>query len=102
MNCGIQFSWILVILQVTVVEGGDAHLLEVTWEKDYHKATLKADLQGMSFEILATRGKKQEDMKTIQYNLGSIDCSEAQDDDNADVAADVKWEQQEVCHPVMT
>jgi len=82
------------------VDGAEPHLLEVTWQKDYHKATLKADLQGMSFEILATRGKKQDEMKTIQYQLGAVDCSESQED-GADRAATVKWEQQEVCHPVM-
>ena len=83
-----------------MVEGAEPHLLEVTWQKDLHKATLKADLQGMSFEVLATRGEKSDDMKTIQYQLGSVDCSEAQDGD-ADRAATVKWEQQEVGLPVM-
>lgn len=86
--------------QVDVVDGAEPHLLEVTWQKDHHKATLKADLQGMSFEIIATKGKKQDDMKTIQYVLGSVDCSEAQQSGAADMAETVKWEQQEVCHPV--
>ncbi|DBA93715.1 TPA: hypothetical protein ACH3X3_013784 [Trebouxia sp. C0006] len=86
--------------QVNVVDGAEPHLLEVTWQKDHHKATLKANLQGMSFEIIATKGKKQDDIKTIQYVLDSVNCSEAQQDGAADTAETVKWEQQEVCLPV--
>lgn len=78
----------------------DAHLLEVTWQKDHHRATLKADLQGMSFEILATHGKDQDENKTISYKLGKDDCSEAQDDGARHIpGGPVKWEQEEVCVP---
>ena len=80
------------------------HLLEVTWQKDHHKTTLKADLQGMSFEILATRakvGQGRDDVKTIKYQLGAVDCSEAQDHCSVDNPRSVKWEQQEVCTPVL-
>lgn len=90
------------MLQVTVADCNDGHILEVTWQKEQHKATLKADLQGMSFEILATRGGKQQDeTKTISYKLGQDDCSEAQDGVSA-LKGTVKWEQQEleVCTPV--
>lgn len=95
-----SFETIFAGCQVDVVDGAEPHLLEVTWQKDHHKAILKADLQGMSFEIIATKGKKQDDIKTIQYVLGSVDCSEAQQNGAADIAEAVKWEQQEVCHLV--
>lgn len=79
----------------------EGHKLEVKWQKGHHSATLKADLQGMSFEILATRGKGQDDTKTISYKLGQDDCSEAQDGVSA-LKGSIKWERQEVelCTPV--
>ena len=86
--------------QVTVADHKEGHLLEVTWQKDHHRATLKADLQGMSFEILATRGKDQGQTKNISYKLGLDDCSEAQEDATRHIpGGPVKWEQQEVCVP---
>ena len=87
-----------VYFQVTVVEGLEPHQLEVTWKNNHHRATLKADVKGMAFEILATRGKDAKDMKTIQYQLGSEDCSAAQSGDGE--SAGVQWTQQEVCHTV--
>ena len=77
----------------------EGHKLEVTWKKGHHSATLKADLQGMSFEILATRGKGEGESKTISYKLGQDDCSEAQDGLSA-LKGTVKWQQEEVCTPV--
>ena len=68
-------------------------MLEVTWKQGHHSATLKADLEGMSFEILATSGKGE---RTISYNLGQDDCSEAQDG----LKGTVKWQKEEVCTPV--
>ena len=88
-------------LQISVENDEQGHL-EVTWQNDQHRATLKADLTGMSFEILATKGQ-EEQLKTIKYQLGAdIDCSESQEcslDESR--FADVKWEQQEVCLPVL-
>lgn len=78
------------------MEGLEPHQLEVTWKNDHHRATLKADVKGMAFEILATRGKDAKDTKTIQYQLGSEDCSAAQTNGNGK-SADVQWTQQEVC-----
>lgn len=92
-------SWV----QVTVAECNETHKLEVKWQKGHHSATLKADLQGMSFEILATRGKGDDDTKTISYKLGQDDCSEAQDGASPQsLKGSVKWEHQEVevCTPV--
>ena len=85
---------------MAVAEGLEPHLLEVTWTNQHHKATLKADVKGMAFEILATRGKESKDVKTIQYQLGAEDCSAAQTNGNGK-SANVQWTQQEVCHPVM-
>lgn len=79
------------------MEGLEAHHLEVTWKNDHHTATLKADVKGMAFEILATRGKDAKDVKTIQYQLGAEDCSAAQSNGSGN-SAGVQWTQQEVCH----
>lgn len=84
---------------MTVVEGLEPQQLEVTWKNGPHSATLRADVKGMAFEILATRGKNTESLKTIQYQLGSEDCSAAQSNGNGK-SADVQWTQQEVCHTV--
>lgn len=81
------------------MEGLEPHQLEVTWKNGHHTATLKADVKGMAFEILATRGKDAKDMKTIQYQLGSEDCSAAQTNGDGG-SAGVQWTQQEVCHTV--
>lgn len=83
--------------QVTVVEGLEAHQLEVTWTNGDHSATLRADVKGMAFEILATGGKGAAGMRNIQYQIGSEDCSEAQSNGNGK-SAGVQWTQQEVCH----
>ena len=83
-------------LQVTVVEGLDPHLLEVTWQKGQHKATLKADLQGMSFEVLATQGETCDDMKTIQYKIGTINCSEPQNGLSGKATDRVQWQRREM------
>lgn len=85
--------------QVEVAEGLEPHQLEVTWKNHHHTATLKADVKGMAFEILATRGKDAKDRKTIQYQLGAEDCSAAQSNSNGN-SAGVQWTQQEVCHTV--
>ena len=45
---------------MSIAEGLEPHLLEVTWRKDHHRATLKAEVKGMAFEVLATRGKDAE------------------------------------------
>ena len=82
---------------MTVVEGLEHHQLEVTWTNGDHRATLRADVKGMAFEILATRAKGAAGMRTIQYQLGSEDCSAAQSNGNGK-AAGVQWTQQEVCH----
>ena len=86
-------------LQVSVVNDSETKL-EVTWQNEHHRAILKADLEGMSFEIFATK-KNGQDLKTIKYHLEGIDCSESQEcslDESR--FANVKWEQQEVCLPV--
>ena len=81
------------------MEGLEPHQLEVTWTNGHHRATLKADVKGMAFEILASRGKDAKDMKTIQYQLGNEDCSAAQTNGNGQTT-EVQWTQQEVCHTV--
>lgn len=79
------------------MEGLEAHQLEVTWTNGDHSATLRADVKGMAFEILATGGKGAAGMRNIQYQIGSEDCSEAQSNGNGK-SAGVQWTQQEVCH----
>ena len=42
-------------LQISIVDGSSKHRLEVTWTNGQHKATLKADVEDMSFDIIATQ-----------------------------------------------
>ena len=44
-----------VLLQISIVDGSDKHFLEVTWTNGQHKATLKADVEEMSFDVIATQ-----------------------------------------------
>jgi hypothetical protein len=69
-----MLSFWLSVPQVADVEGVEPHLLKVTWEKNHHTATLKADLKGMSFTVESTSSSDQQHIKTIKYQLGNDIC----------------------------
>ena len=54
--------------QISVVDGGDKHCLEITWKNAKHKATLKADVEDMSFDIIATQPDEEDnELHTYRY-----------------------------------
>ena len=58
--------------QVKIAEGLPKERLDVTWKNGRHKATLRADLTDMSFEIIATR-----DGDDHEGDLHSFKCAPA-------------------------
>lgn len=54
--------------QISIDDGGDKHKLEVTWTNVKHKATLKADVEDMSFDIIATQADESDtELHTYRY-----------------------------------
>ena len=54
--------------QVSIVDGSHEHLLEVNWTNAKHKATLKADVEDMSFDIIATQPDEEDnELHTYRY-----------------------------------
>lgn len=47
-------------MQISVADGSDKHHLEVTWTNGQHKATLKADVEEMNFDIIATQPNEED------------------------------------------
>ena len=43
------------VVQVSIAEGTDKHCLEVTWKNANHMATLRAEVEDMTFEVIATK-----------------------------------------------
>jgi hypothetical protein len=54
------------LTQVEIREGTGKQCLEVTWENAGHVATLRADVQDMTFEVIATK-QDEEDGKLHTY-----------------------------------
>ena len=47
-------------MQISIADGSDKHFLEVTWTNGQHKATLKADVEDMNFDIIATQPNEED------------------------------------------
>ena len=50
----------VLLMQISVADGSDKHHLEVTWTNGQHKATLKADVEEMNFDIIATQPNEED------------------------------------------
>lgn len=66
------------LLQVTIEPNTSKKCLEVTWRNAKHVATLKADVEDMTFEIIATiTGEEDGELHTfrciISHHISSFD-----------------------------
>lgn len=48
------------LTQVTIKEDSDKHSLEVMWKNAAHVATLKANVEDMTFEVIATKEDEED------------------------------------------
>ncbi|CAL5229827.1 g13231 [Coccomyxa viridis] len=63
--------------KISIVDGSSKHRLEVTWTNGQHKATLKADVDDMSFDIIATQPNEEDnELHTYRYSLADSDTYE--------------------------
>ena len=62
-------------MQISIVDGCTKHRLEVTWTNGQHKATLKADVDDMSFDIIATQPNEEDnELHTYRYIFPFLMC----------------------------